>query len=120
MNQKTREQQQHQRRIFCGLNSLTALSHLLKTDRRKLLLLAKNPPVGLDRINKSVFLGAIKDSSLKILEQQLANLIQTKGDPQDSIIIIRVSKEDVRDMRIFGENQLDTEALIGEKSTLIL
>ena len=76
--------------------------------------------VGLDRINKSVYLGAIKDSSLKILEQQLANLIQTKGDPQDSIIIIRVGKEDVRDMRIFGQNQLDTEELIGEKSTLIL
>lgn len=44
MNQKTRAQQQHQRQIFCGLNSLTALSHLLKTDRRKLLLLAQKPP----------------------------------------------------------------------------
>ena len=44
MNQKTKEQQQHQRRIFCSVNSLTALSRLLKTDRRKILLLAKNPP----------------------------------------------------------------------------
>lgn len=87
----------------------------LRTKVAKLIL-----TVGLDRINKSVYLGAIKNSSLKILEQQLASLIQTKGSPQDSIIVIEVGKEHVLGMRVFGENQLDTEELIGEKSTLIL
>lgn len=75
---------------------------------------------GLDRINKSVYLGTISESSLTTLEQTLANLLQQKGDPNDSLILITVGKEQVRNMKIYGRNDLDKEELMGEKSTLIV
>ena len=75
---------------------------------------------GLDRINKSVYLGTISDSSLTTLEQTLANLIKQKGEPNDSLILISVGKEQVKNMKIYGRNDLDKEALAGEKSTIIL
>jgi CRISPR-associated protein Cas2 len=75
---------------------------------------------GLDRINKSVYLGTITDTNLKNLEQELASLVQNKGEPQDSLIIIPVNAQQIHAMRVYGRNDLDKEELSGEKSTLIL
>jgi CRISPR-associated protein Cas2 len=75
---------------------------------------------GLDRINKSVYLGSISDSSLKILETLLAQLMQHKAEPQDSLIIISVTAQQIQDMRVYGHNDLDKDELTGDKSTLIL
>ena len=74
----------------------------------------------MDRINKSVYLGTIAESSLTNLEKELAQLIQAKKEPQDSLIIISVTTQQVQNMRIYGFNDLDKEELSGEKSTLIL
>lgn len=75
---------------------------------------------GLDRINKSVYLGTISGSSLTNLEKELALLLQKKGTPQDSLIILPVTIQQVQNMRIYGANDLDKEELSGEKNTLIL
>ena len=75
---------------------------------------------GLDRINKSVYLGTISKSSLTQLEQWIAQQMTAKGDPEDSCIVISVNAEQVHSMRIFGKNELDKEELSGQKSTLIL
>lgn len=75
---------------------------------------------GLDRINKSVYLGTISESSLKNLETKLNQWLTTKGDPQDSLIIINVTKESIKSMRIFGQNDLDKDELTGERSTLMI
>ena len=75
---------------------------------------------GLDRINKSVYLGSISESSLTTLEQWLANLLQQKGAPQDSLIVIPVGADQIQRMRIYGHNELDKDELSGDKSTLIL
>lgn len=75
---------------------------------------------GLDRINKSVYLGTISESSLTLLEQQLALWMKQKGQQHDSLIIIHVNTQDIRNMRIYERNDLDKDELIGEKSTLIL
>ncbi|WP_367389015.1 CRISPR-associated endonuclease Cas2 [Lewinella sp. LCG006] len=75
---------------------------------------------GLDRINKSVYLGTISKSSLTQLESWLSQEILTKGDPTDSCIIVRISAEQVQQMRILGLNELDLDELSGDKSTLIL
>ncbi|MEL7117798.1 MAG: CRISPR-associated endonuclease Cas2 [Bacteroidota bacterium] len=75
---------------------------------------------GLDRINKSVYLGSANKSSLTKLENWIAQEIASKGDPQDSCIIIAVDKEQVQRMRIYGIRNFDPEELSGEKSTLIL
>ena len=75
---------------------------------------------GLDRINKSVYLGTIKESSLISLEQLLAQWMKKQSAPQDSLIIIHVQTQDIRTMRIYGHNGLDKEELMGEKSTLIV
>lgn len=75
---------------------------------------------GLDRINKSVYLGTIAKSSLTQLEQWIAQQMNAKGDPEDSCIIISVNAEQVQGMRVYGKNELDKEELSGQKSTLIL
>ncbi len=75
---------------------------------------------GLDRINKSVYLGTISDSSLKLLETELANLMKTKGDKTDSLIIIPVTILHIQQLRVYGYNDLDKDELAGQKSTLII
>ena len=75
---------------------------------------------GLDRINKSVYLGTITDSSLTQLETELAAMVRDQGEQDDSLILIPVTASQVQDMRIYGLNDLDKEELSGEKSTLIL
>jgi len=74
---------------------------------------------GLDRINKSVYLGTIEKSSLTALEQWLAGEILQKGSPEDSCIVINVSAEQIQSMRIYGKNDLDKDELSGDKGTLI-
>ena len=75
---------------------------------------------GLDRINKSVYLGTISDSSLKSLENNLGQLLSTKGEPSDSVIIIPVHAQQIQEMRILGLNELDKEELSGTKSTMMI
>jgi CRISPR-associated protein Cas2 len=75
---------------------------------------------GLDRINKSVYLGTVSKSSLTQLENWLSQEISAKGDATDSCIVVRVSAEQVQQMRILGLNELDLDELSGDKSTLIL
>lgn len=75
---------------------------------------------GLDRINKSVYLGSITESSLTQLEALLSGLLQQKGEPQDSLIIIPVTPQQVQEMRVYGANELDKDELTGDKSTLIV
>ena len=75
---------------------------------------------GLDRINKSVYLGAIQTTPLQQLEQLLADLIRTKGGPNDSVLVISVAAQQVQEMHIYGRNDLDPDELSGRKSTLIL
>ena len=92
--------------------------------------IAKNPlrtkmakviiDAGLDRINKSVYLGSIADRSLTLLENQLVQLMQHKADPTDSLIFLPLTKVEVRNMRIYGHNGLDPDELTGDKSTLII
>lgn len=74
----------------------------------------------MDRINKSVYLGILSESSLKSLETKLALWITTKGDPTDSVIIIHVAKEAIKNMSIYGRNDLDKDELTGDRSTLIV
>ena len=75
---------------------------------------------GLDRINKSVYLGPTSKSSLTKLEAWIAQEMAAKGDPDDSCIVIAVDKEQVQRMRIYGSRNFDPEELSGGKSTLIL
>lgn len=75
---------------------------------------------GLDRINKSVYLGTIATSSLTSLALELEQLMKTKAEPQDSLIIIPLGKQQVQEMVVLGHNELDKDDLSGEKSTMIV
>ena len=75
---------------------------------------------GLDRINKSVYLGPIDATSLQQLEQILLTALQLKGEPDDSLIILPILASQVQEMKIYGRNDLDKDELSGEKTTLIL
>ncbi len=74
---------------------------------------------GLDRINKSVYLGTVKEGELKKLETWLSDQITKSGEPQDSLIIIPVNAQQIHQMRVLGRNDLDKEELSGDKTTLI-
>jgi CRISPR-associated endonuclease Cas2 len=74
---------------------------------------------GLDRINKSVYLGPIKKPQLDALEQLLAAMLAKKPDPNDSLIVLSVNAQQVQEMRVYGRNDLDKGELSGEKSTII-
>ena len=39
----TKERHQHQKSVFCTTNSFSTLAYLLKTDKRKLMMMAKQP-----------------------------------------------------------------------------
>ena len=75
---------------------------------------------GLDRINKSVYLGSIAERSLTLLENELSQWLTAKGSPNDSVIVLEVGPQQVESMRIYGRNDLDKEELSGRKTTLIL
>ncbi len=75
---------------------------------------------GLDRINKSVYLGTISESSLNVLENNLMTWLKQKGNPQDSLIVIPMAIHQIQAMRIYGFNALDKAELTGEKSTLMI
>ncbi|MEM6380774.1 MAG: CRISPR-associated endonuclease Cas2, partial [Bacteroidota bacterium] len=57
---------------------------------------------GLDRINKSVYLGAIATQELADLEQKLSDYMNKDGDPDDSLLIIPVTAGQIQDMKIYG------------------
>ncbi|MEL7227733.1 MAG: CRISPR-associated endonuclease Cas2 [Cyanobacteria bacterium J06576_12] len=75
---------------------------------------------GLDRINKSVYLGTIGAGSLQLLEKDLASYLQQKPHPSDSLIVISVGSQQIQQMRVYGQNDLDRDELTGAKSTLIV
>lgn len=76
--------------------------------------------IGMDRINKSVYLGRVKDIALQQLEKTLDEMMQKKGDQGDSLIVLSLQPFQVQSMRIYGENSLDREELSGDKSTHII
>lgn len=75
---------------------------------------------GLDRINKSVYLGTLSESSLTSLTQFLKQEMAQKAAPQDSLIILPITAAQVQQMQVLGHNDLDRDELTGDKSTLIL
>ncbi|MEM9984401.1 MAG: CRISPR-associated endonuclease Cas2 [Bacteroidota bacterium] len=75
---------------------------------------------GLDRINYSVYLGSPDTVTLRELEDQIGQLMQKRGQPRDSVLVLPVNAQQVHQMRIYGQSDLDSDDLTGNKSTLIL
>lgn len=74
---------------------------------------------GLERINRSVFLGQIKDSDLGRLKSTLQRLME-KAAPDDSLIMLPVTQQQVWHIEVLGKNELDLPVLTGEQHTWIL
>lgn len=76
----TRQRHQHQKAVFCNTNSINALAHILKTEKRKLLMLAKKPRYrtfstpkkgGGERLIETPF------AELKRVQSNLSNFLQS-------------------------------------------
>lgn len=76
----SKQRHQHQKAVFCATNSIATLAYLLKTDKRKLLMMAKNPRYrqfsipkkgGGERAIETPF------AELKKLQSQLSNYLQS-------------------------------------------
>jgi len=74
---------------------------------------------GLDRINRSVFLGQLKDHEQRKLGEWLRQAM-LKASPDDSLIILPVTQHQVWAMETLGRNDFDIPTLTGEQHTLIL
>lgn len=73
---------------------------------------------GLHRIQYSVFLGNLKATVYQDLQQWLSTNILNGNPQKDSVVIVRVDLEAVRNMQIFGTTKLDVEEITGDKNTL--
>jgi CRISPR-associated protein Cas2 len=100
------------------------MPHLICYDIQKNSLRSKIADLiidyGLDRINYSVYLGAPDRVSLVELEQKISDLIQQRGQPRDSVIVLPVTAQQVYQMRVYGQSDLDSGEITGDKHTLIL
>lgn len=74
---------------------------------------------GLERINRSVFLGDVKDADLRRLGDWL-ELAMGKAEPDDSLIVLPLTQHQVWQMEVLGKNELDIPSLSGKQHTLIL
>lgn len=97
----------------------TLICYDIATNALRTKLGKKITEAGLDRINKSVYLGTITESSLTSLEKDLAQLIHSKGDPDDSLIVLPLTAHEVQMMHIYGHSTFDKDELDGSASTII-
>jgi CRISPR-associated endonuclease Cas2 len=75
---------------------------------------------GLDRVNRSVFLGAPRDKDLRKLETLLRELLAGKrSSPDDSLLILPVHAHQIHEMKVYGRQDWAPEELTGEIHTLI-
>lgn len=74
---------------------------------------------GLERVNRSVYLGEIKDGDLRRLGAFLRQAMQ-KAAPGDSLLLLPVTQHQVWQMEVLGHNDFDIPTLTGEQHTLIL
>jgi CRISPR-associated endonuclease Cas2 len=92
----------------------------ISSDSLRTRIAKKIITTGLDRVNKSVYMGQLTDNALQQLEKNLDDLIRKKGEPEDSLIVLPVLPHQIQAMRIYGDNGLDKKELSGEKSTHII
>lgn len=74
---------------------------------------------GLERVNRSVYLGEVGESELNRLTPWLRQAM-TKAGPDDSLMILPLTAHLVWNMEVLGRNDLDVPSLTGEQHTLIL
>lgn len=74
---------------------------------------------GLERINRSVFLGQLKDHEQRKLSAWLQQAM-LKATPEDSLIIMPITQHQVWAMEALGRNDFDIPTLTGEQHTLVL
>jgi CRISPR-associated endonuclease Cas2 len=74
---------------------------------------------GLERINRSVYLGQLKDHELRHLEIWLRKAME-KAASTDSLIILPVPPGAAWQMEVLGQNDLDLPAITGTQHTLII
>lgn len=74
---------------------------------------------GLERINRSVFLGPLTSSREQLLARSLERLMQ-KADPDDSLMLLHLTDRQVTNLRVWGNSKLDTAQILNHTRTLIL
>jgi CRISPR-associated endonuclease Cas2 len=74
---------------------------------------------GLERVNRSVYLGECSETVLKHLTGWLRRAMQKAG-PNDSLLILPVTKNAVWNMEILGRNDYDLPTITGDRHTLII
>jgi CRISPR-associated endonuclease Cas2 len=76
---------------------------------------------GLDRIQKSVYLGVVSEEVKVELIKWLKNEILMKGDIKtDTVIMIPLLARNVKEAVVLGKNNYDLDFLSGEKNSLYL
>ncbi len=75
--------------------------------------------IGLERVNRSVYLGSCTDTQRKHLDAFLGRAM-AKAGPNDSLLVLPVTERAVWSMAVFGRNDFDLPTITGDRHTLIL
>ena len=75
---------------------------------------------GLERVNRSVYIGAPTDADMAQLENYLQVLMASVGQANDSLIVLPITTHQVYQMRVFGHNEWTAAALVGDAHTVLL
>ena len=72
--------------------------------------------MGCTRIQKSIFLADLEPESVSKIKSDLAD-VQSAYENNDSILIVPVSTDELRAMKIIGQN-IDMDLIVRNKNTL--
>lgn len=72
---------------------------------------------GFVRVQLSVFMGCIADTSMKTLRETLARLINAWGWETDSLMVIPITNDTLKDIRCFGKD-VDMERMTNKSRSL--
>ena len=75
---------------------------------------------GLYRIQFSVFAGEMEEGVMQTLWEQLEKLFDKIIPDKDNILIFKISKTQLKAVRIIGNNQLNFDEMSGDLDTLII
>ncbi len=92
----------------------------IENDRKRKKIADKLLEYGLERVQYSVFMGVFSTILKRRFTVWLEGILDLKEFPNDSVLIIRLSSQEVTDMIVVGNSKLDKEEIAGLKNTLFI
>ena len=94
------------------------IAYDISDDKLRLKVANRLQDMGLDRVQKSVFMGMTTTALRVAFDQWWATSLQPKVAPNDSILILDLQQTQILRMQQLGNSDLDIPYLVGLRNTL--